>query len=91
MLELSQFFLTLGAVLLAGFVADAIGRRSALPRVTLLIAVGLLIGPSALDLLPEASETWFALASHTALAMVGFLLGESLSLRTLRENGRAVL
>ena len=43
--ELSRIFVTLGAVLLAGFVADAVGRRTALPRVTLLIAIGLLIGP----------------------------------------------
>jgi Kef-type K+ transport system membrane component KefB len=91
MLELSHFFIALGGVLLAGFLADAIGRRTALPRVTLLIAVGLLIGPSALDLLPSASDRWFALVSHMALAMVGFLLGESLSLRSLRENGRAVI
>jgi Kef-type K+ transport system membrane component KefB len=90
MLELSHIFMTLGAVLLAGFVADAVGRRTALPRVTLLIAMGLLIGPSALDLLPSTGDAWFPLASHFALAMVGFLLGESLALRKLREHGRAV-
>ncbi len=91
MLELGQIFMTLGAVLLAGFLADALGRRTALPRVTLLIAVGLLVGPSALDLLPPSGDAWFTLTSHMALAMVGFLLGESLSLQKLRENGRAVL
>jgi Kef-type K+ transport system membrane component KefB len=89
--ELSQIFVTLGSVLLAGFVADAVGRRSALPRVTLLIAIGLLFGPSALDLLPPTSDAWIPFVSHVALAMVGFLLGESLSLRRLRGNARAVL
>jgi Kef-type K+ transport system membrane component KefB len=88
--ELSPIFVTLGLVLLAGFLADAVGRRTALPRVTLLIAIGLLIGPSAFDLLPPAGSTWFPFVSHIALAMVGFLLGASLSLRRLRSNVHAV-
>ena len=91
MQDLSPIFLTLGLVLLSGFVADAVGRRTALPRVTLLIAIGLLVGPSAFDLLPTAGRAWFPFASHVALAMVGFLLGASLSLRRLRENAHAVL
>jgi Kef-type K+ transport system membrane component KefB len=91
MYELSRIFVTLGAVLLAGFVADAVGRRTALPRVTLLIAIGLLIGPSAFDLLQPSDSQWFPFVSHIALAMVGFLLGASLSLRQLRGNARAVL
>ncbi|MCP4039445.1 MAG: cation:proton antiporter [bacterium] len=89
-MDLSRILVTLGIVLIAGFFADALGRRTALPRVTLLIAFGLLIGPSALNLLPPSGDNWFALASHVALAMVGFLLGESLSFRKLRKNGRAV-
>ena len=59
MQDLSPIFLTLGLVLLSGFVADAVGRRTALPRVTLLIAIGLLVGPSAFDLLPTAGRAWF--------------------------------
>ena len=89
--ELSHIFLTLGLVLLAGFVADAIGRTTALPRVTLLIAIGLLIGPSNFDLLPTDRGAWYPFVSHIALAMVGFLLGASLSRRQLRENARAVI
>jgi len=91
MLELSRIFLTLGAVLLAGFVADGVGRRTALPRVTLLIAIGLLVGPSGFDLLPPSRNAWFPFVAHLALAMVGFLLGASLSAKESRENARAVL
>jgi NhaP-type Na+/H+ or K+/H+ antiporter len=82
---------TLGLLLLVGLGTDAIGRRTALPRVTLLLLFGLAIGPSFLDLLPDAHESWFPLLTHVALAAVGFLLGDSLSAANLRRHGRAVL
>jgi Kef-type K+ transport system membrane component KefB len=62
-----------------------------LPRVTLLIFFGFLIGPSALGLLPAESREWFPVAADLALVMVGFLLGGALSLEQLRKHGRAIL
>ena len=82
-------FLTLGALFLAGFGLDALGKRTRLPRVTLLLVLGFAVGPAALDWLPDTR--WFPLVSHMALAMVGFLLGNSLERGSLRESGRAVL
>jgi Kef-type K+ transport system membrane component KefB len=76
--ESAQLFVTLGGVLMLGLAADAIGRRTRLPRVTLLLALGFLVGPSVLDLLPESRETMFKLSANVALTMVGFLLGNKL-------------
>jgi Kef-type K+ transport system membrane component KefB len=72
-------------------VTDLLGRRTPLPRVTLLILFGFAIGPSALGLLPEESRDWFPVAADLALVMVGFLLGGALSLKQLRKHGRAIL
>jgi Kef-type K+ transport system membrane component KefB len=74
-----------------GFVFDAIGRRTKLPRVTLLLVFGFSIGPAALDLLPDVTATWFPAVTDIALVMVGFLLGGALTRRALRERGQQVL
>ena len=65
----------LGLLFLAGLVTDELGRRTPLPRVTLLLLVGLVAGPSVLDLLPDLGAAWFPTVTHMALLMVGFLLG----------------
>lgn len=72
-------FITLGGLLLLGLATDFLGRRTALPRVTLLLAFGFLLGPMALDLVSEFSEQWFPLVTDIALLMVGFLLGGKLA------------
>ena len=82
---------TVGVLLLLGLVTDALGRRTPLPRVTLLLIFGFLIGRSALDLLPSLSEKWFHVVADMALVMVGFLLGGKLTLPSMRRHGRLVL
>jgi Kef-type K+ transport system membrane component KefB len=66
---------TIGALLLLGLVADALASRTPLPRVTVLMLLGLLAGPAAFDGLPPDSAAWFTVVANTALAMIGFLLG----------------
>jgi len=88
---LARILITLGALFLLGLVTDLLARRTPLPRVTLLICFGFLIGPSAMGLLPEESRTWFPVAANLALVMVGFLLGGALSIAQLRRRGRAIL
>ena len=84
--------LTLGGMFLLGLVADLVGRRTPLPRVSLLLLTGLLIGPSGFSLLPEVFiKDWFPLLTHIALGMVGFLLGQQISLSAMRKHGRTIL
>ena len=45
-----EVLLTIGAVLLVGIVADVVGTRTGLPRVTLLLLLGFAVGPEVLDL-----------------------------------------
>jgi Kef-type K+ transport system membrane component KefB len=89
--ELSKILLTIGGLMLIGLATDALGRRTPLPRVTMLLLFGFLIGPSVLDLLPANSIDWFPVIAEMALLMVGFLLGEKLAFSLLRVNGRQVM
>ncbi len=81
---------TLGLLLLAGYASHALGARLHVPRVTLLLLLGLACGPSGLDIVPPTVSEWFSFVSHMALAMVGFLLGESFVGKHLKQLGRAV-
>jgi Kef-type K+ transport system membrane component KefB len=88
----SPILLTLGLLFLLGLAADLVGRHTFVPRVTLLILVGLAAGPIGFDLLPAALVSdWFPPMTTLALSLVGFLLGEKLSITELRAHGRLVI
>lgn len=81
----------IGATLLLALSAHALGKIVHLPRVTLLLLVGALAGPELLDLLPEDANDSFSLITQLTLAMVGFLLGERMSAKGLKEGKEALI
>ncbi len=89
--DLAKTLITLGGLFLVGLATDLLGRRTPLPRVTLLLIFGFLIGPSVFDLLPDLSERWFPMVADMALVMVGFLLGGKLTVPSFRRHGRRIL
>lgn len=91
MTEAVQILLAVGGVLLLGVATDVMGRRTPLPRVTLLLLFGFLMGPACLSWLPDAFVGWFDLTATIALTMVGFLLGGQFTLTAVREHGREIL
>ena len=90
-METYQVFLALGALLLVGLLSDTIGRRTPVPRVTLLILFGFAAGQSGLDLIPAIFHSWYDFLATIALTMVAFLLGGQLSVQSLQENGREIV
>ena len=78
-----QFLLTVGGILLLGLLTTTIGRRTPLPRVTLLLMFGVCIGSDGFDIIPAMFVDWFELIANMALLMVGFLLGGQLTRRHL--------
>ena len=91
MSQTAQFLLTLGAILLLGLVTSALGRRTFLPRVTLLLIVGAVIGKQALDIIPPVFSERFEMIANMALLMVGFLLGGRLTKISLQQAMRKIL
>lgn len=87
----SEFLLALGGMLLAGLAMDAIGRRTFLPRVTLLLLFGVAIGGEMLDLIPRVFTDRFEIIANMALLMVGFLLGGKLTTGFLRNSAGTTL
>ncbi|WP_421053244.1 cation:proton antiporter [Leisingera sp. D0M16] len=75
---------------LAGLAADQLGQVTRLPRVTMLLILGLAAGSSGLDLIPNEVARWFEELSIIALTMVSFLLGGSLTRKNLARHGRAI-
>lgn len=91
MTDPGRVLLVLGALFLVGLLTDLLGRRTLLPRVTLLLVFGIAVGPSGLNLLQGLGSKSFPFVTHTALVIVGFLLGGKLTLANMRARGRDVL
>jgi len=90
-LDNGVFLITLGLLFLGGLAADQFSRVTRMPRVTMLLLLGLLVGQSGLDILPAAATVWFEPLSAVALTMVAFLLGGELTRENMTQHGRAIL
>ena len=89
--EIAITLVTLGGLMMLGLVTDLLGRCTPLPRVTLLLLFGFVIGPSGMALLPDITPQLFHLLSTIALVMIGFLIGGTLTRASLKHYGRRVL
>lgn len=88
--ELAAIFASLGGLMIAGLAAQWLGSRTAIPRVTLLICLGVAVGPSGLDFVTCVARDTFPWITHITLAMVGFLLGGKLHIKLMRRQGQAI-
>ncbi|MBU0664449.1 MAG: cation:proton antiporter [Proteobacteria bacterium] len=86
----SQFLLTIGGILLLGLLTSTLARRTFLPRVTLLLIFGIVIGKEALDIIPQVFSDHFEIIADMTLVMVGFLLGGKLTKASVRESAGKV-
>lgn len=90
-MEIHFAFLALGGLLLLGMFADELGRRTRLPRVSLMILFGVAAGSSGFDVLPPDVYGWFDFLAAAALTMVAFLLGSRFTRTRLRDQGKAII
>ena len=86
-----EFMLTMGCVLLLGLFADAVGKRTRLPRVSLLLLFGLVIGVNGLNIVPTVLVDNYNVISDVALIMIGFLVGGKLSRKMIVSHGWEIL
>ena len=90
-MEHATLLIALGILFLAGLALDSFGRLVHIPRVTLLILLGAVLGPPLLDVLPGPLATADDVYADAALTMVAFLLGGSLNRQTLATHGREIM
>jgi len=86
----SEFLITIGGILLLGLLTNALGQRTFLPRVTLLLLFGTLIGKDFLNIIPMVFADRFEIIANIALLMIGFLLGGRLTFKTLKQTANSV-
>lgn len=91
MTDLGSALTWLGLLLTLAIAAEWLGDRLPVPRVSILLLVGVLVGPAVLDLLPQTVLDGEQLATSLALTIVAFLLGSEFETERLREQGRAML
>ena len=89
--SIEHTLLLIGAMMLLGLLGETLGKRTQLPRVTILIGLGLAVGPLGLAWLPSGQLPWFDFVATVALTMIGFLLGGKFTGRTFRLYGKQSL
>jgi len=91
MSQIAEFLIAIGSILLLGLATDFLGKRTFLPRVTLLLVIGIVVGDEVLGLIPLSVTTRFELVTDMALLMIGFLLGGKLTLKSFKRERRQLL
>lgn len=86
-----EAFLTIGVVLLLSLLADWGAKALRLPRISLLLLLGVLIGTSGLNLLPPGSTAWSEPLAQFALLLVAFLLGGELKQDRIASGAQGLI
>jgi Kef-type K+ transport system membrane component KefB len=89
--EPAGILILIGILLLLGLATEALARYTRLPRVTLLLLFGFLLGPGRLGLVPFESQKWLSVVAEMALVLLGFLMGEKLTIKAFRAHGRQII
>lgn len=83
--------LSLGFVLLAGLLAGKLIRQLRIPTVTAYLLLGIIIGPSALNLVSEGILSSSGLISNIVLGLIAFSIGQNFALERFRKIGKPVI
>tara|TARA_R110000823_G_scaffold47903_7_gene121808 strand:+ start:12454 stop:13626 length:1173 start_codon:yes stop_codon:yes gene_type:complete len=87
----AYYLLTLGLLLILALLAEAVGRHTRIPRISLLVLLGFVLGPAALDMIDPRDTPGFDFVAALALSMVGFLVGGKLERKLFRTSGGLIL
>ena len=89
--SVASVIISIALMLFLGFAMTRLTKRFRLPNVTAYIAVGILIGPYCLNLIPETVIDGTDFLSDIALAFIAFSTGEFFKLSVLKKNGGKVV
>jgi Kef-type K+ transport system membrane component KefB len=83
--------LSVGLILLAALTAGHLAQLARLPEVTGYLAIGVLIGPAALDVITHDNLTALGILSEVALGLILFNIGAIFEASTFRRLGAGVI
>ncbi len=87
----AAIIISIALMLFLGFAMTRLTKRLRLPNVTAYILTGIVIGPYALDLVPETVIDGMDFLPDIALAFIAFSTGEFFTFSTLKKNGMKVV
>ncbi len=88
---LSNPLSTIGLLLVVSFLGSKIFQRFGIPQVVGFIVLGVLHGPSFLNVVPLEVSQELLLISEIALGLIGFDMGSHLRLNEIRKLGKSII
>jgi len=86
----TNLLLAIGVMITVGMLGGVLSNKVKFPRVTGYIIVGVLLSPSALNLVSRATIDNLDIITHVALGIIAYLIGASLRLESVRKLGRSI-
>ncbi len=98
-INLNQEFISLeantitiiGFIIVFSFLGSRLFKRIGVPQIVGYISVGLLFGPSFLNIVPPALSKELVFISQIALGLIGFDIGSHLKVEELKDMGKVIL
>ena len=87
----SNVLSTIGLLLIISFLGSKLFQRFGIPQVVGFIVLGVLHGPSFLNVIPLALSDEFLFISEIALGLIGFDMGSHLNLSKIRGLGKSII
>jgi Kef-type K+ transport system membrane component KefB len=87
-----DLFVYLGGTLFVAFLLkDLVSDRLRFPAVTLYVALGVVLGISALGIFREEALGTLGFVSRLGVGLIAFVIGSELDARTLKQLGRSII
>jgi Kef-type K+ transport system membrane component KefB len=87
----SNVLSTIGLLLIISYLGSKLFQRFGIPQVVGFIVLGVLHGPSFLNVIPLSLSDEFLFISEIALGLIGFDMGSHLNLSKIRRLGRSII
>ena len=87
----SNYLATIGLLLITSFLGSKLFQRFGIPQVVGFIVLGVLHGPSFLNVIPLGLSDEFLFISEIALGLIGFDMGSHLRFSTIQKLGKSIL
>ncbi len=88
--SVAGIIISISLILFLGFFATRLTKLLKLPNVTAYVATGVLIGPYALNLIPQTVISGMGFMSDIALAFISFGIGEFFKFGIVKKNIKSV-
>jgi Kef-type K+ transport system membrane component KefB len=87
----SNVLSTIGLLLIVSYLGSRLFQRFGIPQVVGFIVLGVLHGPSFLNVIPISLSNEFLFISEIALGLIGFDMGSHLNLSRIRRLGKSII